>query len=194
LGALANARIRVPYAVIGALAVQIGLSFAPLDDVSHTVRLAVLLTSYVVVGIWIVVNVPGRPLAFQVGLVVAGIGWLLNTVAIAANGGMPVSVSVLREIGVPRDVAVAPGNLSKHIIENKGSTLGFLGDTIPIGWLRTGVSAGDILFMIGLVVVVAALTHAPPPTAVTSEEGLQTEAVPPASDGSPARRSTTPAN
>jgi hypothetical protein len=155
--------------------------------------LVVLLTTYVVVGIWVVLNIPGRPLAFQVGLVVTGIGWLLNTVAIAANGGMPVSASVLREVGIPRDVAVAPGNLSKHVLESKASTLGFLGDTIPVGWLKTGVSVGDILFMIGLVVVVAALTHTPPPSVIAAE-GSPSGAVPPGTENSPACNSTTPAN
>jgi hypothetical protein len=193
LGALANVRVRVPYAVIGALAFQIAVSFPPLEHASHAARFAVLLTSYVVVGIWTVLNVPGRPITFQVGLVVTGIGWLLNTVAIAANGGMPVSASVLREIGIPRDVAVAPGNLSKHILESKASTLGFLGDTIPIGWLKTGVSVGDILFLIGLVVVVAALTHTSPPTDIAAD-GSPSAAAPPATGSSPACNSTTPAN
>lgn len=91
------------------------------------------------------------------GFRVIAIGVVINAVVILANGGMPVSVDALRYLGV-QDVEGAVAMASAlYGLAGEGTLLPFLGDVLPIpgpAFIRSLVSLGDILLMIGVVVVI----------------------------------------
>jgi hypothetical protein len=87
-----------------------------------------------------------------VGSVLAAAGWLLNTAVISANGGMPYSESALRRAGAATQTDLRS---FEHVRGSTNSVLPFLGDVIPVPPLHVVVSAGDILFAVGVSMVVA---------------------------------------
>ena len=80
-------------------------------------------------------------------LVAAGIA--LNTVVIAANGGMPVSAGAARMAGVPPPTAGSGG----HVVLGPDSIFGFLGDIVPFTPAGKVLSVGDLLLLAGLAVI-----------------------------------------
>ncbi|HET6964219.1 MAG TPA: DUF5317 family protein [Acidimicrobiales bacterium] len=98
-----------------------------------------------------------------------GAGTVLNTVAIAANGGMPVSASALRRAGLPPGFDVAHGHFYKHVAMTPGTHLRALGDVLPFRPERMVLSAGDLLMLFGVAALAWAWTRSPKPrTAGTS--------------------------
>ncbi|MHB1018426.1 MAG: DUF5317 family protein [Coriobacteriia bacterium] len=87
-------------------------------------------------------------------LAVAGLGIVLNVFVIGLNGGMPVSMRSVSEIGVSRDAAeVIMGDDCLHIVLDGETTLAALGDVIAVpgpDWCRAVVSLGDLLLAAGL--------------------------------------------
>lgn len=86
-----------------------------------------------------------------------GIRWVatglaLNAAVMAANRAMPVSPSAIAALGIG-DVAVLPG---KHTLLTASTRLPWLADVIPLPWLRSIVSVGDLVLAVGLF----PLTHA----------------------------------
>lgn len=85
-------------------------------------------------------------------IVIMGIGFMLNALAIFSNGGtMPVSTSALKTIGFSTNVHTE----GLYTLINANTNLSFLGDTIPIDFIgRFVVSLGDIISAIGLVLFI----------------------------------------
>ena len=142
--------LRAPVLVVAALGLQLAAGLAP-----TTRRFPIVLVSYVAVAAWLVVNASARSgkLRLAVGLLAAG--WALNLAAIAANGGMPVSLHAARDVGARPGFDVTEGNLYKHVPASEDTRLSWLGDVVPVRPLASVISAGDVVMFLGLVLAVA---------------------------------------
>lgn len=149
LGRLSGLRFRVPALAAAACALQVGSGLAP-----ATRRPLLLTASWVLVGAWLLVNALARP-ALRIALVVVAIGIGLNTVVMAANGGMPVPESSARQVGLSADDVVR-GHLWKHVVAGPDTRLWWLGDVLRVPALRFVVSVGDLIAMVGLALLVSA--------------------------------------
>jgi hypothetical protein len=91
-------------------------------------------------------------------------GLLLNLAAVVANGGlMPIAPETVQAVAGAEELAqYQPGQrlpASKDTLLAKGDTrLQSLSDHIALplpGWLRTAASPGDLLIVVGIIVLVA---------------------------------------
>jgi Family of unknown function (DUF5317) len=154
LGALAEVRLRLPWALPAALAVQVLALDAP--GVPGWLRRSLHVASYLVAGVFLVAN---RRLP---GMALVGLGAAANLLVIAANGGvMPAAPAALAAAGMPADPPE---------FENSAALadprLAFLGDVfaIPAGWPLANVfSVGDVLIAAGAVVAVHRICGSRPP-------------------------------
>jgi hypothetical protein len=153
LARLARIRIRGTWLVAAALLVQIGIT-GMLQSWPHGVLVALHLGSYALIGVAIWWN---RRLP---GLLLIGLGGMLNGVVIALNDGtLPASARALAEAGT---------DLQKHF-NNSGvlahPVLGQLGDIVPTpGWLpfRNVISIGDVIALLGVAVLVHTVCESKP--------------------------------
>ena len=146
---------RVPLAAVAlvwvAFVAQAALSFAPADLSGVPLRYVIVSASYVLVAIWIAMAL--RTGASSLPLVLIGTGWLANSIVMAANGGMPVSLRAARAVGRPTDVE--SGGFYKHVPASADTTLGWLGDMIPVAALHAVVSVGDLFLAAGIALFIA---------------------------------------
>jgi Family of unknown function (DUF5317) len=144
LSRLADIRIRAAWAVLLAVAIQVGISdVAP--GGSHWVHVALNIVSHVLDGYFLFAN---RRIA---GVPIVALGAGLNILAISTNGGvMPASASALRISGIdPR----AGFDNSAHLAH---AHLAFLGDVLPVPgpWpIGNVLSVGDLTIFIGALIV-----------------------------------------
>ena len=138
-----------------ALGLQVGLLLVP-----EPLLTPVLIGSYLLVALSIgvvfarVVSAgQGSPAA--TGVATIGLGWLLNVIVIAANGGMPFSPDALANGASydPHDHAVL---IPKRVPATEDTHLAALGDTIPLPLSGTFVSLGDIVLAAGVAMLVFA--------------------------------------
>jgi len=145
LGALAEVRLRLPWLLPAALAMQVVALDLP--GVPGRLRPPLHVASYLVAGAFLVAN---RRLP---GMLLVGLGAAANLLAIGVNGGvMPASPAALAAAGLPLD---PPGFANSAVLADP--RLAFLGDVfaIPAGWPLANVfSVGDVLIAIGAVVAV----------------------------------------
>lgn len=152
LSGLGDFRLRMWPLLLGAVAVELVVG-----DLPSGPRWVLGLAACVAAGIWCMVNRPGgRRVA---GPELIGLGAALNAVVMAADSGMPVSRSALLQAHLGGISDVTRGHLYKHAAMTGHTTLRPLGDIIPVGPLRTVVSAGDVLMLAGVVVTVAVATR-----------------------------------
>ncbi len=85
-------------------------------------------------------------------IVIMGVGFMLNAIAIFANGGvMPVSSSAIETIGFSTNVHTE----GLYNLINSNTNLSFLGDIIPIDFIgRFIVSIGDVIAAIGMILFI----------------------------------------
>lgn len=84
------------------------------------------------------------------GVVVIGLGLLLNLVAVVLNNGMPVRGGALVAAGVVEaDELDTTGFDGARHLETASDRLGVLGDVLPISAAREVVSFGDLIVMAG---------------------------------------------
>jgi uncharacterized protein DUF5317 len=154
LGALAEVRLRLPWLLPAALALQVVAISLP--GVPGRLRPPLHVASYLVAGAFLVAN---RRLP---GMLVVGLGTAANLLAIAANGGvMPASPDALATAGLPPDPAGFAN--SAALAEPR---LAFLGDVfaIPSGWPLANVfSVGDVVIALGAVLAVHGICGSRPP-------------------------------
>jgi hypothetical protein len=160
---LTELRFRYPVLVFGAIAAQVALELPGVRNSPSGLRFAAVVISYVVVGWWLLENVRTTSGGVRYGISFVVGGWSLNLLAIASNGGMPVSESALRRAGIAPSVSVVHGHLSKHVLATQDTTFRLLGDLVPLPWLHSVVSPGDILMAVGIGAVVAATMRRPAP-------------------------------
>jgi hypothetical protein len=127
-------------------------------------RFGIVVVTYLVVGWWVFVNARASAGGARSGLDVVGVGWTLNLLAIIPNRGMPVSESALESAGIAPSTSVTVGHLSKHVSLNHRTVLRALGDVIPLSWLRSVISIGDIVMAVGIGLLVASAMRASAPS------------------------------
>lgn len=124
-----------------------GLSGWSLLLVSQLLVIAFLLANRRLPGVW---------------LVAAGLA--LNALVMAANRAMPVDPAAIAALGLD-GATVPPG---KHTLLTADTHLPWLADIIPVPWLRSILSVGDLVLAVGLVPMTHALMTAPPRAGRTS--------------------------
>lgn len=148
LSALLDLRIRWPWLLLAALAIQLLAAYVPGEAdawrtgaqvASFPLGLAVVWANRKIPGIWLI-----------------GLGALLNGIAIVANGGvMPASLSALRTAGLDPSPDVF---VNSDVLADP--ELLFLGDVfaVPESWPFANVfSVGDVLVALGAVYTIHAL-------------------------------------
>lgn len=117
--------------------------------------LAILLLSYGFLIAFMVLNrsIPGAWLI--------GAGLFLNLLVITVNGGMPVSENAARIAKVP-DISAYLETAIKHRPMTAETRLAFLGDWIPVPFLRKVLSIGDIALAAGVFVLIDRLVRYQP--------------------------------
>jgi hypothetical protein len=85
-------------------------------------------------------------------IVLMGLGFLLNAIAIFLNGGaMPVSAKAATAAGLTLDISKE----GLYTLINENTRVWFLGDVIPKTFLRNfAISIGDIIAVLGLMLFV----------------------------------------
>jgi hypothetical protein len=153
---LENLCLRWPWLVIVALSVQLVI-FSPLGrPLGESAIVALHLASYTLLIAFAAVN------HRDVGVLIAGVGIVLNAAVIAANGGyMPASARALQFAG--RLTGAEPHNNSA--LAGKAVRFLFLGDVMAIpGWVPVVAnvfSIGDVLIAAGVAVMLAAAMRGP---------------------------------
>ena len=151
LGRLGHLRLRAPVLAGLALAAQAGAGLAPTSS-----RSSIVVVSYAMVGTWLALNLGGRPRALRLGIGLLALGWLLNGVAMAPHGGMPVSATAMEEVGFPAGYDVTDGHLYKHVGDDRDTPVDWLGDVIPVRSLGAVISLGDLALLAGIAVCLGA--------------------------------------
>ena len=152
---LAYAEITAGWLLFAGLALQFGVNAAAargwLPDAGLS-GWSVLLVSQLLVIAFLAANrrLPG------VWLVAAGLA--LNAVVMAANRAMPVDPAAIAALGLD-GATVPPG---KHTLLTADTHLPWLADIIPVPWLRSILSVGDLVLAVGLVPMTHALMTARP--------------------------------
>src|SRR6266498_3996700 len=149
LTALAEVRARLAWTLLAALGLQMVSLNVP--GIPASMRPVLQLASYPVAAVFVIAN---RHLP---GMLLIGLGALLNVIAMSANGGvMPASPSALDKAGLP---------LQRDTYANsalvRDPRLGFLGDVFAIPEpvpLHNVFSVGDVLIGLGAVVAVHGLS------------------------------------
>jgi hypothetical protein len=122
---------------VGLLAVGAGLNALSVA-LSGALAVTALLASLAVL---ITVAVVNRHLT---GVAVVGLGLLVNLVAVAVNGGMPVRPGALEAVGI--DAVEVPD--PRHL-ETAADPLPVLGDVLPMPVAREVLSFGDLIVVLG---------------------------------------------
>lgn len=161
---IAHAEIRAGWVLFVGVAIQFGVDIAAgrglLPD-AGVAGWSLLLSSQVLVVAFLLVNrrLPG------VWFVAAGLA--LNAVVIAANRAMPVDPAAIAAIGM-EGAAVPPG---KHTLLTADTRLPWLADIIPVPWLRSILSVGDLVLAAGLLPMTHALMTSSPPATSAQRRG-----------------------
>ena len=152
--------LRLPFLIIASFLMQgTGIVLARLTGNDLWVRGGLIL-GYITLLAAVTANM------HLVGMWIVGLGALLNTIAIFANGGlMPISQETLISMGSSPEAVEArtgeylPGLRNKVVVLPRDYTqLWFLGDTLVLpGPLRRAGSIGDALALIGIMVLMAQL-------------------------------------
>jgi hypothetical protein len=149
LEALAEVRARLAWILLLALGLQVVSLSVP--GVPEGLRPLLQLASYPVAGVFVIVN---RRLP---GMLLIGLGALLNLIAMSANGGvMPASASALDRAGLPRQ---QDSYTNSTLVQEP--RLGFLGDVFAIPKpvpLHNVFSVGDVTIAVGVIVAVHGLS------------------------------------
>ena len=150
---LSETRVRWPILLFEGLLIQLVFDIWNPEGLSNNGALSVLVLSNVAVASFLFLNrlIPG--------MVVIGLGLVLNTVVISANQAMPVSASASETAGIDPPPKISDD--LKHELLDSDTRLGWLGDVIPVPVLGEVLSAGDIVLALGVARLVYAQTKSP---------------------------------
>jgi hypothetical protein len=94
------------------------------------------------------------------GALILAAGLVVYLAVMEANWGLPVALDAARVAGI------VPGAYLESAVKHRrmlpSTPLGFLGDVIPIPYLRTVVSVGDVVIAVGIFRLVDALVRYDP--------------------------------
>lgn len=141
---LGDIELRGWWLLVLALGLQLGTRWLP--EEAETAGLVMVLSSYALLMFLVILN------RSKEGILLAGIGVLMNFTVIAANGGMPVLAGAAE---VASGFTVSDPDLAgsyKHIPLDESSRLTFLADVIPLrlAGIAEVISLGDIFLALGL--------------------------------------------
>lgn len=141
---LGDIELRGWWLLIVALGLQVGTRWLP--ERAETAGLIMVLSSFALLMFLVVLN------RSKQGILLAGIGVLMNFTVIAANGGMPVLAGAAE---VASGFTVSDPDLTgsyKHVPLDVDSRLTFLADVIPLRFagIAEVISLGDIFLALGL--------------------------------------------
>ena len=140
------------------LALGLGL-FPLLISVGHSVGRALVTSGYVILAIFLLLNLRQPRRAIGIGIAVLCLGWLLNATPFIANGGMPLSLSAYYKAGFRETPTPSQGGFFKIVIAHAGTHLRFLGDVIPVRFIGQVLSFGDIVLALGVAWIIIASMH-----------------------------------
>ena len=146
---LKNVRLRYEMLLPLGLALQVGVSHVPGVDAAWVVVAWLAGASLLLIAA--LSNWP------YLGLRIVATGVLLNAIVILANGGMPVSSQALQYLGATDPEALLATASPLYFLANEATALLLFGDVLPVpgpSLMRSVASAGDVLLMIGVVVLV----------------------------------------
>lgn len=153
LSRLSNLRFRLLPILWFAFGLQL-LLFFPLRVADFRLRFTLVIVSYALVAAWIMFNSRGNTvMPIRTATLMIAIGFTVNLLVIASNGGMPVSRAALAEAGSSE---LPAGGIFKHVPASSTTRFTWLGDVVPIRPLRRVVSAGDVLLLAGITLLVVA--------------------------------------
>jgi hypothetical protein len=137
----AELRLRGWWLLLAGFFLQAAADFVPESPAwSDDAAFGLVLASYVVLLLVVLLN------RTESGMWLAGIGMAMNFTVIALNGGMPVSPEAAALAGNGAEFVAT----AKHIALDASTRLAFLADVIPVEFLRTVVSLGDVFLAVGL--------------------------------------------
>jgi hypothetical protein len=150
LGRLAQAPLRWSWLLLLGLLLQLAVDLAVGRGVLADASLAgwsLLFASQLLVLAWVLRNwhLPG--------MLLVGLGLLMNVVVVAANGAMPVDPEAIVALGGD-PAALEPG---KHTLLTEETRLSWLADIWALPPLRSIISVGDVVLAAGLLPLVHAL-------------------------------------
>jgi Family of unknown function (DUF5317) len=154
---LLDTPLRALWLVWIAVLIQLALSYVPAARqlVEHDLGVPMLLPIYLGIGLWLAINLPGRAWSVRLGIALLLTGGAMNGLAILANGRMPFSVPAARHAGLS-DAKIFAADLPKAVSATQATRLAWLGDIIPVRPIHAVMSAGDVVIIVGIVLVVAA--------------------------------------
>ena len=158
-GALAGGTIRglkgIHFRLVWLLFVSAAIALLPLFShfFNRHKRVFVLIELSGVL-IFLIVNIVTSHGLFRTGLGLALVGLALNFVVIAANGGMPLSMSAYRSSGQTDAITQGSGGFYRIVLATSRTKLRPLGDVIPIRPYREVLSIGDVLLILGVALVI----------------------------------------
>ena len=142
LASLADTRLRWLVLLFEGLIIQVAFDLWDPPGLTTTGGLAVLLVSNAAVAGFLLLN--GR----VPGMLIIGLGLLLNTVVITANQAMPVSAAAAARAGLDPPPRISDD--LKHERLDSDTRLGWLGDVIPIPGIKEVLSLGDVVLALGV--------------------------------------------
>jgi len=148
---LAYLPIRLAWLAALAWLVQVVLFVSPLADALDDWAAPIHLASIVLLAVVIFAN---RSLP---GVMLLGLGLLLNATVYALNGGfMPVSEAALVASGNSASLAAMAGGagFQKTFLEQPSTPLWFLGDVLPMPVAGKIYSIGDVVAVLGIFVLI----------------------------------------
>jgi hypothetical protein len=160
---LREVRMRAMPVLFAGLVLGIVPLFATL---SKGPRLALQIVSMLCVLAYLALNAAANAGGVRAGFCIIGLGWALNFVVIAANGGMPLSRWAYERSGQSGAVTPGKGGFFKIVVAGPHTTLRALGDVIPVRAVTQVLSAGDIVLIAGIAIVIAAGMRARAPEPV----------------------------
>jgi hypothetical protein len=141
LEALAATQFRWSGLVFEGLLIQLAFSVWSPPGLSRSGALWVLILSNVAIGAFILAN------ARLPGMLLAGLGLLMNLAVITTNGAMPVSTGAASVAGVEPP---PEGAAFKHERMDAQTEVPWLGDVVPVPGLGEVWSLGDFLLALGI--------------------------------------------
>lgn len=116
-----------------------------------------------IIGMFLLVVGLGANVPTIAGAGVTAVGVAMNLVPLVLNGAVPVRFEALRDAGIVADTTTQAQVTSVgHLLEleTDGSRLGDLGDVIPISFVSSVISIGDLVTFAGVIVIVSGLVAA----------------------------------
>lgn len=153
LRSAADIHLHHVWLLFASVAIQFTLAFAR-SSLGTGTATVVTVATYICVGLWLATNARSGRALLRLGMTVISVGWLLNVLAIAPNGAMPVSAKAVQAASQHSGTSGANVRLSKHV-SGPDRPLGWLGDIAPVPALRVVVSVGDLFLLAGVSLALA---------------------------------------